>query len=147
MIAMTLDDLPALNAVLNGVATTLLVAGYALIKRGHRVAHRNIMLAAIGTSAVFLASYLTYHFNAEAMTPFRGPGSVKRVYLIVLFTHVVLAALVPFLALRTAYLGLRGRFSTHRRLARITFPIWLYVSVTGVLIYLVLYQMFPADLR
>ena len=136
---MEVTDLPTLNASLNGLAATLLVVGLAFIKRRRERAHKNCMVAAFACSVLFLASYLYYHANAGRIS-FAGEGLAKTAYLALLLSHTVLAAAVPILAVRTLYLGFRDRRAQHRRWARITFPIWLYVSVTGVLIYLILYH-------
>jgi len=133
-------DLPTVNAILNGTAATLLVAGFLLIRAGRREAHRRVMTAAFACSVLFLVSYLVYHFEAGSVR-FRGTGGVRTFYLSVLLTHTVLAAIVPFLAVTTLVLARKGRFDAHRRLARVTLPVWLYVSVTGVVIYLMLYRM------
>ncbi len=137
---MTFSDLPTVNALLNGTAASLLVAGFVLIRTGRRDAHRRVMTAAFACSVLFLVSYLVYHFEAGSVR-FRGTGSVRTVYLTILLTHTVLAAIVPFLAVTTLVLARKGRFEAHRRLARVTLPVWLYVSVTGVVIYLMLYRM------
>ena len=137
---MSVRDLPTLNALLNGTAALLLVAGYALIRSGRREAHRRAMTAAFACSVLFLVSYLAYH-AAVGSVRFPGTGTVRTVYLSILLSHTLLAAAVPFLAVATLVLGLKGRTETHRRLARVTLPIWLYVSVTGVVIYLMLYRM------
>jgi uncharacterized membrane protein YozB (DUF420 family) len=134
--------LPTVNATLNGIAGVFLLAGFASIRAGRIPLHRAFMLAAVVTSALFLVSYLTYHFQAP-VTPFQGRGAERAVYFTILVTHIVLAAAVVPLALLTLYRALRGRFEAHRRLARWTLPIWLYVSVTGVLVYLMLYVWFP----
>jgi len=136
-----IGDLPALNGVLNGIAAAFLIAGYACIKAGRRSAHQKCMMAALVTSALFLTSYVIYHWNAGSR-PFPGQGPVRLVYFVILVTHVVLAATVPVLALLTASRGWRGQFDRHVRIARWTLPIWLYVSVTGVVIYLMLYQLY-----
>jgi uncharacterized membrane protein YozB (DUF420 family) len=136
-----IGDLPALNGILNGIAAAFLLAGYACIKTGRRNAHQKCMVAALITSALFLASYVVYHWNAGSR-PFPGQGLVRVVYFVILVTHVVLAATVPVLALLTASRGWRGQFDRHVRIARWTLPIWLYVSVTGVVIYLMLYQLY-----
>jgi len=133
-------DLPTVNAILNGTAATLLVAGFFLIRAGRREAHRRAMTAAFACSVLFLVSYLVYHFEAGSVR-FRGTGGVRTFYLSILLTHTVLAAVVPFLAVTTLVLARKGRFEAHRRLARVTLPVWLYVSVTGVVIYLMLYRM------
>ena len=137
---MSFADLPTVNALLNGTAATLLVAGFFLIRAGRREAHRRAMTAAFACSVLFLVSYLVYHFEAGSVR-FRGTGSVRTVYLTILLTHTVLAAIIPFLAVTTLVLARKGRFDAHRRLARVTLPVWLYVSVTGVVIYLMLYRM------
>ena len=132
--------LPTLNAILNATAATLLVIGYVLIRRGNRERHKQVMLSALGCSAAFLISYLYYHYQVGSVR-FEGEGAVRTVYLGILLTHTVLAAAVPFLAIVTVVLGLRGRYERHRKIARVTLPIWLYVSVTGVVVYWMLYRM------
>jgi uncharacterized membrane protein YozB (DUF420 family) len=135
----TVADLPAVNATLNAIAAVLLAAGYVLIRSGRREMHRKVMLAAFATSTVFLASYLVYHAQVGSVR-FTRQGIVRPIYFTILFTHVVLAAAVLPLALITLSRGLKGRFARHRAIARWTLPIWLYVSVTGVLVYVLLYQ-------
>jgi putative membrane protein len=137
---MTVQDLPALNATLNAIATILLATGWILIRRKRRDAHRLFMLSAFGVSSAFLTSYLVYHFNVGSV-PFQKPGAIRVVYLTILFTHVVLAALIVPLILLSLSRALRARFDLHRKIARWTMPLWLYVSVTGVVIYLMLYRM------
>lgn len=137
---MALSDLPLLNATLNAAAAVLLVLGYLQIRRRRRELHRGLMLAAFGVSALFLASYLVYHASVGSR-PFTGQGAIRVIYFAVLISHVILAALVLPLALVTLGFALRGRFVSHRRLARWTLPIWIYVSVTGVLVYLMLYRL------
>jgi uncharacterized membrane protein YozB (DUF420 family) len=137
---LSLADLPALNATLNGISALLLVIGYTLIRRRRIVAHRRVMIAAFATSTLFLISYLIYHGNVGAR-PFTGQGPIRQVYFAVLISHIVLAATVPPLALITLIRGLRARYDKHARLARWTLPIWLYVSVTGVIVYVMLYQL------
>jgi putative membrane protein len=132
-------NLPALNAVLNGTAAVLLVTAYILIRQGKRDAHRNVMIAAFCVSTLFLISYLTYHFLAGVVY-FPGTGLIRVVYLTILTTHTALAVTVPVLAIITLRRGLKGWFQRHRKIARWTLPIWLYVSVTGVVVYLMLYQ-------
>ena len=132
--------LPTLNAILNATAATLLVIGYVLIRRGNRERHKQVMLTALGCSAAFLISYLYYHYQVGSVR-FEGEGAVRTVYLSILLTHTVLAVAVPPLALITVFRGLRGRFDRHRKIARVTLPIWLYVSVTGVVVYWMLYRM------
>jgi uncharacterized membrane protein YozB (DUF420 family) len=130
------------NAVLNALATVLLVAGWVFIARGQWKAHRAAMIAAFAVSAVFLVCYLTYHYLVGHV-PFRGQGPVRTVYFAILITHIILAVFVPILALRMFFLAWKGRWEAHRRLGKITMPIWLYVSVTGVVIYAMLYHLFP----
>ena len=144
--------LPTVNALLNSLATTLLVAGFVLIKKNKRDAHRNVMLTAFGTSVVFLGCYLVYHFALHHYTGTHGKafpetGAARVVYLAILISHVVLAAVVPVLAIITIVRGLNADWERHRKIAKITFPIWLYVSVTGVVIYLMLYHWPAADPR
>ena len=136
---MDISLLPSINAGLNATAAVLLVLGYVLIRRGKRDAHRAVMLTALACSVLFLASYLTYHYHTGS-TRFPGSGVTRTIYLSILLTHTVLAATVPFLAGVTVYRALRGRFDRHRAIARWTLPIWLYVSVTGVVIYWMLYR-------
>lgn len=136
--------LPRLNAILNGLATVLLIVGFVMIRRGKWKAHRNVMLSAFGVSVVFLISYLTYHYLRGGLsTPFGGEGVIKVIYYFILITHIALAAVVPVLAIITLNRGLRKRYPQHKKIARWTYPIWLYVSVTGVLVYLMLYEWFP----
>lgn len=135
---MTTSDLPTLNAALNAVSTVFLVAGYVMIRQRRLQLHRACMLSAFGTSTLFLASYVVYHLNVGSVR-FEGQGVTRIVYFAVLLTHIPLAALVPPLALITLTHGLRERFDRHRRIARWTLPIWLYVSVTGVIVYGMLY--------
>ena len=130
--------LPAVNAGLNALATALLLSGYVLIKRGRQTAHTVLMYAAFATSVVFLGCYLVYHYHVPSKS-YPGTGLLRPIYYTILLTHVVLAAAVPFLALTTIWRAVRGQWARHRRIAKITFPIWLYVSVTGVIIYLMLY--------
>jgi len=138
---MDVGALPGLNATLNGLSAVLLTTGYVFIRRGDREAHRRCMLGALAVSAAFLVSYVIYHLNAGSR-PFAGQGPVRLVYFAILLTHVVLAAAIVPLALVTATRGLRGQLDRHTRIARWTLPIWLYVSVTGVVIYLMLYQIY-----
>ncbi len=132
--------LPTVNASLNGAATVLLLVGYVLIKDRRERAHRNVMLTAFGVSVAFLCCYLVYHFQVGSVR-FQGTGLLKAAYLAILISHIVLAVTVPFLAGGAIYLGLRDAREKHRRLVRWAFPIWLYVSVTGVVIYLMLYHL------
>ena len=141
-------DLPAVNAALNALSATLLAAGYYFIRRGNRQAHRKCMIGAFVASVLFLACYLTYHGYVayvlkQGPTIFRNPPWFRPVYLAILVSHTLLAMAVVPLAITSLYLGLRERFERHKRIARWTWPVWMYVSVTGVLIYLLLYQIFP----
>jgi len=136
---MQVTDLPAINATLNGIAGVLLLIGYVFIRRGQYTKHRACMLAAFTTSALFLVSYLVYHAQVGSR-PFTGQGPVRIVYFTILITHVVLAAVILPMALMTLSRGLKGRLDRHVPIARWTLPIWLYVSVTGVIVYLMLYQ-------
>jgi uncharacterized membrane protein YozB (DUF420 family) len=137
--AVTVHDLPAVNASLNALSGVLLVTGYVLMRRHRIEAHRTFMLAAFVSSVVFLICYVVYHAQVGSV-PFPRHGFVRPLYFTILITHVVLAASVPPLAIVTLTRGLKGRYPQHRRIARWTFPIWLYVSVTGVLVYVLLYQ-------
>jgi uncharacterized membrane protein YozB (DUF420 family) len=142
---MTAADLPALNAALNGLATLLLLAGFIFIRRGRRAAHRACMLGAFGASCVFLVFYILHKILVRGVhTKLGAEGLVKGLYYVMLFSHIVLAMAIVPLALVTISRALRGRFDQHRRIARLTWPLWMYVSVTGVLIYFMLYQWFPA---
>ena len=138
--------LPHVNASLNALATILLIAGYVLIKRKQEAAHKWLMLACFAVSIIFLSCYLAYHFNIPGGSkrfPSYPPTIVRYSYYGILLSHVILAAAVPFLAVATIWLGLADLRRQHRRLAWWTFPIWLYVSVTGVIVYLMLYQLYP----
>lgn len=137
---LTVRDLPAVNAALNLTAAVLLVIAWLLIRRRRITAHRNVMLAALACSVLFLTSYLTYHYHVGSVR-FPGTGAARTVYLGILLTHTVLAATVPFLAIITVTYAFRRRFPRHKRIARWTLPIWLYVSVTGVVVYWMLYRM------
>lgn len=140
---MTVQDLPALNAALNATAALCLTAGFVFIRRKHVAAHRACMTAACLVSAAFLVSYVYYHAQTGARTPFGGTGLIRPVYHVMLLTHVVLAIAIAFLVPRTLYLALSGSFERHRAWARWTFPIWYYVSITGVLVYFSLYHWWP----
>jgi putative membrane protein len=141
----TVVEPPALataDAVLNATATVLLVSGYVLIKRRREQAHKWAMLAALGVSIAFLTCYLTYHLT-QAPVKFAGSGAIWWAYIVILVSHVILAATVPVLAIWTIVLGLKDRRAAHRKLAWWTFPIWLYVAVTGVVVYWMLYHLYP----
>jgi uncharacterized membrane protein YozB (DUF420 family) len=132
-------DLPAVNATLNSLSTLLLVTGYVLIKQRRLIAHRNVMIAAVVCSTLFLTSYLVYHAQVGSVR-FPGTGLPRTIYLTILLTHTVLAATVPVLAAITVWRAYKKRWSRHMAIARWTLPIWLYVSVTGVVVYWMLYQ-------
>ena len=136
----TVHDLPAVNASLNATATVLLLTGYTLIRQGKRDQHRKVMLAAFGVSILFLICYVVYHAQVGSVK-FQGHGWLRPVYFTILITHVILAATVPVFAILTLRRALKGEFAKHRKLARVTFPIWLYVSITGVIVYLMLYHL------
>ncbi len=138
--------LPHFNVSLNCLATFLLLAGYVLIKQKKIDAHRKVMLATFAVSTLFLCSYLIYHFNVPTK-PFPtdtsvAPSGVRYFYYALLASHIILAAAVPVLAIRSIYLALKGRIESHKRIARFAWPIWLYVSVTGIVVYLMLYQIY-----
>jgi len=132
--------LPTLNAFLNALSAGLLIRGYFLIRQGRREEHKQTMLAAFTTSVLFLVSYLVYHYGAGSVK-FQGQGAVRVVYFAILLSHTVLAAAVAPMAIMTLRRGLKGNFAGHKSLARITLPVWLYVGVTGVVIYLMLYHL------
>ncbi len=133
-------DLPTLNAVLNSLAAILLLTGFVFIRTSNISAHKACMLAAFATSTLFLISYLTYHYQVGSVR-FQGQGWMRTVYFTILISHTILATAVVPLALITLFRGLKLRFEAHRRIARWTFPIWLYVSISGVLVYLMLYKL------
>jgi uncharacterized membrane protein YozB (DUF420 family) len=137
--------LPHLNAVLNSTSALLLLAGLRFIRRGRILAHRNCQVTAVVTSTVFLISYLTYHYYHGA-TRFAGQGLVRPLYFTILITHTILAVVIVPLILITLYRATRKDFVRHRRIARWTLPLWLYVSVTGVIVYLMLYHIYPSRL-
>lgn len=149
---MTLNDIPALNATLNALATLLIATGYVFIRTGNKTAHRAAMFSAGVVSAVFLVGYLTHKVlkgmaagAGEAVhTQFGGEGPIRVVYYVMLITHVLLAMAIAYLVPRTFALAFSGQFERHKKWARVVFPIWLYVSVTGVLVYFFLYQWWPA---
>jgi putative membrane protein len=142
---MTIQDIPALNAALNGLATVLLTVGFVFIQAGNRAAHRRVMLSAGTVSALFLVGYVTHKVLMRGVhTPFAGEGTIRTVYYTMLLSHVVLAIAIAYLVPRTFWFALQGDFVRHRAWARWTFPIWYYVSVTGVLVYFCLYVWWPA---
>jgi putative membrane protein len=137
----TISDLPALNATLNATCAVLLTIGYLLIRRGRVQQHRRVMIAAFTTSTLFLTSYLIYHYNTGSR-PFPGTGLIRTVYLTILVSHILLAIAIVPMAIITLSRGLRERFDRHVAIARWTLPLWLYVSVTGVVVYLMLYKLY-----
>jgi uncharacterized membrane protein YozB (DUF420 family) len=139
---LSVQDLPLVNAILNSIATILLLLAYSKIRRRRIEEHRKLMIAAFSVSVLFLVCYLTYHYSAGVVR-FTKPGLVRTAYLWILVTHTILATIVPFLAIITLTRGLRRQDAQHRKIAKWTFPIWLYVSVTGVVVYLLLYQVQP----
>jgi uncharacterized membrane protein YozB (DUF420 family) len=138
---MGISDLPAVNATLNAISAFFLTIGYVLIRRGHVNLHKRCMLAALASSSLFLTSYVIYHLNTGSR-PFPGQGISRVVYFTILISHVILAVTIVPLALMTASRGLKAQYERHVRIARYTLPLWLYVSVTGVVIYLMLYQLY-----
>jgi uncharacterized membrane protein YozB (DUF420 family) len=145
---MTIHDLPAVNATLNGLSAVLLALGFFFIKRGNKIAHRNCMISAFCTSVIFLGCYLTYHGYLalvlhQGPTRFLNPAWFRPVYLTILLTHTILAAAIMPLILVTLHRARKQQFEAHKKIARWTWPLWMYVSVTGVVIYLLLYRIFP----
>lgn len=142
---MSVHDIPALNACLNALATVFMTAGFIFIKQGRREAHRRAMLSAGTVSAVFLVGYVSHKILVRGVhTPFGGEGTIRTVYYVMLLTHIVLAIAIAYLVPRTFLLAIRGDYVRHVRWARFTYPIWYYVSMTGVLVYLFLYRWWPA---
>lgn len=153
---MTTQDIPALNAALNGVATVLITLGFVTIKRAQAASdpiqkanlvrsHRTLMLSSAVASALFLVGYVTYHALRRGLhTPFGGTGAIRAVYFFILWTHIPLAALIAYIVPRTFIFALKGQYDRHRAWAKWTFPVWFYVSITGVLVYFFLYQWWPA---
>jgi len=145
---MSIHDLPAVNASLNGLSALCLTAGYIFVRRKNKIAHRNCMITAFVTSIFFLACYLTYHGYLamvlhQGPTRFLEPRWFRPIYLVILGTHTVLAAVIVPLILMTLWRAKKERFDAHKKIARWTWPLWMYVSVTGVAVYLLLYQIFP----
>lgn len=145
---MNIHDLPAVNASLNGLSAIFLTAGFVFIRRKNRIAHRNCMISAFSVSVVFLICYLTYHTYLAVVlhqgpTRFLQPAWFRPIYLVILISHSVLAAVIVPMVLVTLYRAGTERFEVHRKIARWTWPLWMYVSVTGVLVYLLLYRIFP----
>jgi uncharacterized membrane protein YozB (DUF420 family) len=135
--------LPHINACLNGTSAVLLFSGYSFIRSGNVAAHRTCQVSALVVSILFLASYLTYHFN-DGTTRFQGAGLARPIYFTILTSHTILAVVIVPLVVLTFYRAFRQDFTRHRRIARITLPLWLYVSITGVIVYLMLYQIYPS---
>ena len=145
---MSIHDLPVVNATLNGLSAIFLTLGFIFIKRGNKIAHRNCMISAFCTSVIFLACYLTYHtwiavVLHQGPTRFLEPKWFRPIYLTILISHTILAAVIVPLILMTLHRARKQNFEAHKRIARWTWPLWMYVSVTGVVIYLLLYQIFP----
>ncbi len=142
---MTTSDLPALNATLNALSTVFLTLGFIFIKRGQKIAHRNCMITAVITSAIFLVFYVLHKILVRGVhTPFGGEGFIRTAYYVMLISHIILAMAIVPLVLITLNRGLKERWEHHKKIARWTWPLWMYVSVTGVLVYFMLYQWFPA---
>lgn len=142
---MTVQDIPTFNAALNATATVLMTAGFIFIKRGNREAHRAAMLTAGVVSAIFLIGYVAHKILVRGVhTPFGGEGAIRAVYYAMLISHILLAISIAWLVPRTFWLALKGDYERHKRWARFTYPIWYYVSVTGVLVYFFLYIWWPA---
>ena len=132
--------LPTINAILNATSGALVLLGYRNIRRGKDAIHKKFMLTAIGVSALFLASYLAYHWEVGSIK-FQGEGIIRIIYFSILISHTILAVIIVPMVLRTAFLALKGQYAKHRKIAKLTFPIWVYVSATGVIVYLMLYQL------
>ena len=143
MISDYITYLPHINACLNGTSALLLFSGYSFIRSGNVAAHRTCQVSALAVSILFLASYLTYHYHHGA-TRFQGTGLARPIYFTVLTSHTILAMVIVPLVVLTFYRAFRQDFTRHRRIARITLPLWLYVSITGVIVYLILYQIYPS---
>jgi putative membrane protein len=139
---MTVHDLPAVNGTLNGLSAVFLSFGYVFIRKKNIKAHRNCMMAAFVTSIIFLICYLTYHFEV-GVTVFKNPAWFRPIYLTLLTTHTILAVVIVPMILMTLNRAFKERFALHKQIARWTWPLWMYVSVTGVIVYLILYQIFP----
>lgn len=137
---MSLADLPHVNAFLNSACTVFLLLGFYFIRQGKKERHRKMMTAALATSALFMISYLIYHYNVGSVK-FTGQGTIRTIYFSILLSHTILAVAVPPLAIITFIRAIRERFDNHKKIARWTLPIWLYVSLTGVAVYIMLYQM------
>lgn len=136
--------MPHVQAVLNATATVLLFVGYIYIKGSHRLAHRNCMIAALVVSTVFLVSYLTYH-GQVGYQPFEGQGPIRPVYFTLLFSHIILSGVIVPMVLITVFYALKGNFNKHPRIARWTLPIWLYISISGVIVYILAFHVYPPE--
>ena len=132
--------LPTINAILNATSGALVLLGYRNIRRGKDAIHKKFMLTAIGVSALFLASYLIYHWEVGSIK-FQGEGIIRIIYFSILISHTILAVIIVPMVFRTVYLALKGQYAKHRKIAKVTFPIWVYVSATGVIVYLMLYKL------
>lgn len=142
---MSIQDIPALNACLNGLATLLMTAGFIFIKSGNKESHRKMMLSAGTVSAIFLIGYVAHKILVKGVhTPFGGEGAIRTIYYVMLLTHIVLAIAIAYLVPRTFWFAIKGDFERHKKWAKWTFPIWYYVSITGVLVYFFLYQWWPS---
>jgi putative membrane protein len=142
---MSIQDIPALNACLNGLATILMTAGFIFIKSGNQVSHRKMMLSAGAVSAIFLIGYVTHKILVKGVhTPFGGEGAIRSIYYGMLISHILLAISIAYLVPRTFWFAITGDIERHKKWAKWTFPIWYYVSVTGVLVYFFLYQWWPS---
>lgn len=141
---MTVHDIPAFNATLNSLATLLISTGFILIKAGHKTAHRKVMISAMVVSAIFLVGYVSHKVMIRGVhTPFGGEGAIRTIYYTMLISHIILAISIAYLVPRTFLFAIQGNFERHRAWAKWTFPIWFYVSITGVLVYFFLYQWWP----
>ena len=140
---MSIHDLPAVNASLNGLSAVFLTAGFIFIRQKNNIAHRNCMIEAFSTSVIFLGCYLTYHLSVQTVTHFRNPEWFRPIYLTILLTHTILAIVIVPMILITLNRARLQRFELHKKIARWTWPLWMYVSVTGVVVYLLLYQIYP----
>ncbi len=138
---MTIQDLPTLNASLNSIAGILLLSGYIAIKKNKRDLHRNLMVSALFVSAAFLTSYLIYHYHVPSKK-FPDLGWIKTLYFLILFPHIILAVVMVPMILKTFWHAYKQEWEKHKKIAKLTFPIWMYVSVTGVIVYMMLYQWF-----
>ncbi len=143
---MSVSDIPGINACLNGLSTVLMTLGFYFIKRGDKETHRKFMLSAGFVSAIFLVGYVSHKILVRGVhTPFGGEGAIRTVYFVMLVSHILLAMAIAYLVPRTFWFAIKGEFERHKKWARWTFPIWYYVSVTGVLVYLFLYQWWPSS--